>query len=160
MKTSSCTVRYPFASRGLRDSAGSSPAFSSSEETSESLDKWIGEEKIQKLSPRERELFGHLQSDISILKAAEQMNIAPSTARVFFHASKESCAAGCRRLIRVVARATTSPHYHRRRHEHSNGAEADSPPILIASWSLLRAISQKPSLARRGPILARSFQPG
>jgi DNA-binding CsgD family transcriptional regulator len=74
----------PFASRGLRDSGGSSSASSSSEETSESYYERIGEEKIQALSPRERELMERLRSDTSLSKAARQMNITPSTARVLF----------------------------------------------------------------------------
>jgi DNA-binding CsgD family transcriptional regulator len=74
----------PFASRGLRDSGGSSPASSRSEETSGSFYERIGEEKIQALSRRERELIERLRSDASLSKAARQMNITPSTARVLF----------------------------------------------------------------------------
>lgn len=74
----------PFASCGRRDSRDSSFASSSSEETSGSFDEWIGEEKIQKLSPRERELMVRLRSDTSLSKVARQMDIAPSTGRVLF----------------------------------------------------------------------------
>jgi DNA-binding CsgD family transcriptional regulator len=74
----------PFASRRLRDTDGSLSASSSSEETSGSFDERIGEEKIQALSRRERELLEYRRSGISLSKAARQMNITPSTARVLF----------------------------------------------------------------------------
>jgi DNA-binding CsgD family transcriptional regulator len=75
---------FPFASRGLRESAASSSASPSSDEKSGSFDERIGEKEIQALSRRERELFERLRSDISLSKAARKMNIASSTARVLF----------------------------------------------------------------------------
>jgi DNA-directed RNA polymerase specialized sigma24 family protein len=84
----------PFASRGRRDSGGSCSASSSSEETPGSFDEWIGEEKIQKLSPREREVIEHLLSDSSLSKASRRMNIAPSTARVLFLRVKRELRSG------------------------------------------------------------------
>jgi DNA-binding CsgD family transcriptional regulator len=84
----------PFASRGLRDSGGSSSASSRSEETSGSFYERIGEEKIQALSRRERELFEYLLSDPSRSKAARQMDIAPSTARVLFLRIKRKLRSG------------------------------------------------------------------
>jgi DNA-binding CsgD family transcriptional regulator len=84
----------PFASRGLRDSGGSSPASSRSEETSGSFYERIGEEKIQALSRRERELIERLRSDASLSKAARQMNITPSTARVLFLRIKRKLCSG------------------------------------------------------------------
>jgi hypothetical protein len=72
------------ASRELRDTDSPFPPSSSSDETSVTFFDRIEEEMIQKLSPRERELIECLRSDNSLSKAAVQMNIRPSTARVLF----------------------------------------------------------------------------
>ena len=79
----------PFTCHGLRDSGDTFSELSSSVKIAESFYAGPAENRLQALSPRERELVECLRRDDSLSKAAEQMNIRPSTARVLFFRIKK-----------------------------------------------------------------------